>query len=98
LVELGANCVDSAQLEVQLTMHRKVFGALPSLHGANVAVQVGGNLLPPAQGLPLLGCRARSREVKVSNQGRGGGHDRLYDKERHGLCRRTSLVRAKLYS
>ena len=77
LVKLSANCVDSAQLEVQLTMHRKVFGALPSLHGANIPVQVGSNLLPPAQDLPLLGCRARSREVGAGNQGRGGGHDRL---------------------
>jgi hypothetical protein len=40
--------MDSAQLQVQLTMHRKVFRALPSLHGANVAMQVSGNLLPPS--------------------------------------------------
>jgi hypothetical protein len=38
-VKLGANCVDSAQLEVQLSMHRKPFGSLPSLHGANVPMR-----------------------------------------------------------
>jgi len=48
-VEFSTNGMDGAQLEVQLTMHRKVFGSLPSLHGADVPMQIGGNLLPPAQ-------------------------------------------------
>ena len=47
-VELGTNGVDRAQFEVQLTMNRQVFGPLPALHGANVPMQVGRNLLPPA--------------------------------------------------
>jgi hypothetical protein len=41
--------MNGAQLDVQLTMHRKTFGSLPSLHGANLAMQVGSDLLPPAQ-------------------------------------------------
>jgi hypothetical protein len=40
--------MDSAQLQVQLTMHRQMLGSLPALHGANVPMQVSGNLLPPA--------------------------------------------------
>src|SRR4051812_23635255 len=59
---------------MQLTMHGKMFVSLPSLHGANVAMQVGSNLFPPTQ---LTWCGGRTRWD-------GGGLCCHYDKERHG--------------
>src|SRR4051812_32376598 len=36
LIELSADCMDIAQLPVQLTVYGKVFVSFPSLNGANV--------------------------------------------------------------
>jgi len=77
--------MDSAQLEVQLTMHRKVFGSLPALHSANVPMQVAAICFHPRKAAPTSVAEANRGGADLETSGAVVGVIVIYDKERRGV-------------